>query len=136
MVRNANAHWEGTGKEGKGTLSTQSKVLSNTQYSYNTRFEDGIGTNPEELIAAAHSGCFTMKLSFILSGANFPPESIDTKCEITMDNGAISKSALTVKAKVPGISKEQFDECATNAKENCMVSKLLNLEVTMDASLV
>lgn len=135
MVRNATAHWEGTGKEGTGILTTQSGILDKTQYSYKSRFEQGTGTNPEELIAAAHAGCFTMKLSFSLGGAGFTAESLDTKCEITLGDGAITKSALTLKAKVPGISQEKFDECTKDAKENCPVSKLLNTEITLDATL-
>src|SRR4051794_5829358 len=114
MVRNATAVWNGSGKEGNGKLSTQSTVLNNTQYSYKSRFEQGPGTNPEELVAAAHAGCFTMKLTFVLGEAGFTPESIETKCEITLDSGAITKSHLTVNAKVPGISKEKFDEAVKN----------------------
>ena len=135
MIRSSTANWQGTGKEGKGTLSTQSGVLTNSQYSFNTRFENGIGTNPEELIGAAHAGCFSMKLSFILTAAAFPPENIDTKCEITLDNGVISKSALTVTAKVPNITAEKFAEAAADAKANCPVSKALSLEITLDAKL-
>src|SRR5258705_11134846 len=104
MIRNATAIWQGTGKEGKGTLSTQSTVLNKTQYSYKSRFEDGIGTNPEELIAAAHAGCVTMKLSFILQAAGFNTDEIETKCDITLEHGAITKSHLTLKAKIPRIS--------------------------------
>ena len=135
MIRNATAVWQGNGKEGKGTLSTQSTVLDKTQYSYKSRFEDGVGTNPEELIAAAHAGCFTMKLSFVLQAAGFTADQIETRCEITLGDGAITKSHLTVKAKVPGISKEKFDESALDAKANCPVSKLLNTEISMEASL-
>ncbi|RYF86328.1 MAG: OsmC family peroxiredoxin [Chitinophagaceae bacterium] len=101
MIRHASAVWNGSGKEGKGTLSSQSGVLQQTQYSYNTRFADGVGTNPEELVAAAHAGCFTMKLSFVLGEAGFTPDSLETKCEITFENGAITKSHLTVKGTVP-----------------------------------
>jgi osmotically inducible protein OsmC len=135
MIRNATAVWQGTGKEGKGTLSTQSTVLNKTQYSYKSRFEDGVGTNPEELIAAAHAGCFTMKVSFILQAAGFTADEIETRCEITLEDGAITKSHLTVKAKIPGISKEKFDESVKEAKENCIVSKVLNTEISMEASL-
>src|SRR5688572_8398574 len=103
MKRNATAIWKGTGKEGTGTLKTQSGVLSDAQYSYKTRFEDGIGTNPEELMAAAHAGCFSMKLSFVLGAAGFTADEINTDCHITLDNGAITKSELVVRAKVPGI---------------------------------
>jgi osmotically inducible protein OsmC len=135
MKRTADANWQGTGKEGKGTVSTQSGVLSNTAYSYKSRFEEGTGTNPEELIAAAHAGCFTMKLSFLLSGAGFTPENIDTKATITLDNGAITSSHLVVKVSAPGLEKEKFDELAADAKANCPISKLLNTEITMEASL-
>ena len=118
IKRNATAFWNGSGKEGKGTVSTQSTVLNQSQYSYNTRFEDGVGTNPEELIAAAHAGCFSMKLSFVLGAAGFTPDAIETKCEITLDNGAITNSHLILNAKVAGITKEKFEECANEAKAN------------------
>ena len=135
MTRNATAVWQGTGKDGKGTISTQSTVLNQTQYSYKSRFEDGVGTNPEELIAAAHAGCFTMKLSFVLQEGGFTADQIETKCEVTLADGVITKSHLTVTAKIPNISKEQFDASAKNAKENCPVSKLLNTDISMEASL-
>lgn len=135
MTRNAIAVWQGTGKDGKGTLSTQSTVLDKTQYSYKSRFEDGVGTNPEELIAAAHAGCFTMKLSFVLQEGGFTADEIETKCDVTLSDGVITKSHLTVTAKIPNISKEQFDESAKNAKENCPVSKLLNADISMEATL-
>ena len=135
MKRTATAVWNGSGKNGKGRLTTQSNAISDTQYSYNTRFEDGVGTNPEELIAAAHAGCYTMKLSFVLGAAGFEPESIETSCAITLDNGAITTSDLTVKAKVPGIDESKFRECAEDAKENCPVSKVLNLSINLEASL-
>ena len=136
MVRNATAVWNGTGKEGNGKLTTQSTVLNGTQYSYKSRFEEGTGTNPEELVAAAHAGCFTMKLSFVLGEAGFTPESLETKCEITLENGAITKSHLTVKGKVPGISKEKFEESVKDAEKNCPISKLFNTAISSDASLV
>lgn len=136
MRRNATAVWKGSGKEGNGTMKTQSGVLDNAQYSYKTRFEDGIGTNPEELMAAAHAGCFSMKLSFVLNGAGFTADEINTDCAITLDNGAITKSELTVRAKVPGIDEAKFKECAEDAKANCPVSKAYNCEITLDASLV
>ena len=136
MKRTANAHWEGSGKEGKGTLSTQSTVLNNTQYSFGSRFEEGIGTNPEELIGAAHAGCFTMKLSFLIGEAGFTPESIDTKCTINFENGAVVGSHLEVKASVPEMTAEQFAEAAKNAEENCPISKLLNTAITMNAELI
>ena len=137
MKRFATANWQGTGKEGKGSLTSQSTVLNKTQYSFGSRFEEGVGTNPEELAAAAHAGCFTMKLSFNLSGAGFPPANIDTKCDITLDpaKGEITSSHLTVKASVPGISKEKFDELVADAKANCPISKLYKTEITYEASL-
>jgi osmotically inducible protein OsmC len=136
MARHATAVWNGSGKEGSGHLTTASTVLNKTQYSFKSRFEEGAGTNPEELVAAAHAGCFTMKLSFILGEAGFTPDELETRCDITFVDGTITKSHLTVKAKVPGISKEKFDECAKNAKENCPISKLLNTEITMEATLL
>ena len=136
MKRNAKAVWSGTGKDGKGHLSTQSTVLNKAQYSYNTRFADGIGTNPEELVAAAHAGCFTMKLSFVLADAGFTPEELTTDCAITFENGSITESHLTLHAKVPGISKDKFSDCANDAKKNCPISQLLNTKITMDAILV
>ena len=135
MSRSATAKWQGSGKDGNGNLTTDSGVLKDSKYSYKTRFEDEPGTNPEELIAAAHAGCFTMKLSFVLGEAGFTPEEIETKCEITLASGAITKSHLTVHAKVPGIDQAKFDESAKNAKENCPVSKLLNTEISMEATL-
>jgi len=136
MRRTATAVWNGSGKEGNGTMSTASTVLTNAQYSYKTRFEDGVGTNPEELMAAAHAGCFSMKLSFVLGAAGFTPDEIHTDCAISLEGGVITKSELTVKAKVPGITAEQFQECAADAKANCPVSKAYNCEITLDASLV
>ncbi|RZM13239.1 MAG: OsmC family peroxiredoxin [Pedobacter sp.] len=136
MTRYGTAHWEGTGKEGKGTNTTQSGVLKDTPYSFKTRFEDGVGTNPEELIAAAHAGCFTMKLSFVLNEAGFTADSLDTKCSITLDNGAITLSHLELKAKVPGIDQEQFDAAVENAKLNCPISKLLHTTITLESELV
>ena len=137
MKRSATANWQGTGKEGKGNVSTQSTVLNKTPYAFSTRFENEAGTNPEELVAAAHAGCFTMKLSFVLTKAGFPPDNIDTKCEITLDpaKGEITNSDLTVTAKVPGISKEKFDESVADAKVNCPLSKLLKAEISCTAAL-
>jgi lipoyl-dependent peroxiredoxin len=136
MVRNATAVWNGSGKEGSGHLSTQSTVLNQTQYSYLSRFEEGVGTNPEELVAAAHAGCFTMKLSFVLGAAGFTPSSIETTCEITLDSGAITKSHLKVKASVPGIDDAKFQECVKDAEANCPISKLFNTAISSEASLV
>lgn len=136
MKRNATAIWNGTGKEGKGNLTTQSTVLNKTQYSFSSRFENGVGTNPEELVAAAHAGCFTMKLTFILNAAGFTPDEIETRCDITLDNGSITESHLSVKAKVPGVSQEQFDTAVADAKANCPISKLLNANITHEAVLL
>lgn len=136
MKRTATANWKGSGKDGKGTTSTQSGVLSNTQYSFLSRFEEGIGTNPEELIAAAHSGCFTMKLSFVLNEAGFTADNIDTKCLITFENGAITQSHLEVSATVPGIDEAAFSNAVLDAKENCPISKLLNTTITIEYKLV
>lgn len=135
MKRTATAVWNGPGKDGKGNLTTQSTTLNKTQYSYKSRFEEGVGTNPEELIAAAHAGCFSMKLSFVLGGVGFEPESIETTSTVELDNGVITSSHLVVKAKVPGITPGKFQEAAKDAKENCPVSKVLNANITMDASL-
>ncbi|MEI6947950.1 OsmC family protein [Paraflavisolibacter sp. H34] len=136
MVRNATAVWNGSGKEGKGHLTAPSNVLNATPYSFKDRFEDGPGTNPEELVAAAHSGCFTMKLSFVLGEAGFTPESLQTKCEITFANGAITKSHLIVEGKVPGITEEKFQEAVKNAEQNCPISKLLNTAISSEAKLI
>ncbi|SFP68919.1 OsmC family protein [Parafilimonas terrae] len=135
MKRHATAVWNGSGKEGNGTVTTQSGTLSNTQYSYKSRFEEGTGTNPEELIAAAHAGCFTMKLSFVLGEAGFTPESLETTSNINFENGVLTESHLVVKGKVPGISKEKFDECVKNAEENCPISKALNMKISSEATL-
>ena len=136
MKRTATAIWKGSGKDGKGTLTTQSNTLNNTQYSYKSRFEDGVGTNPEELIAAAHAGCFAMKLSFSLQAMGFTADSLEVSDEITLDNGAITQSALKLKAKIPGITAAQFKEATDDAKQNCPVSKLLNANITLEASLI
>lgn len=135
MKRNAIAVWNGSGKDGSGTVSTQSGVLDKTQYSYKSRFEQGVGTNPEELVAAAHAGCFTMKLSFVLGEAGFTADEIETKCDINFENGAVTESHLTVKATVPGIDKDKFQECAADAKENCPISKLLKTNISIEATL-
>jgi len=136
MKRHATAVWNGSGKEGGGHLTTQSSVLNHTQYSYKSRFEEGTGTNPEELVAAAHAGCFSMKLSFSLGEAGYTPENIETTGNITLESCTITQAHLVVKAKVPGISKEKFEECAQDAKANCPISKLLNTNITMEAELV
>jgi osmotically inducible protein OsmC len=136
MKRKATAVWTGSGKEGKGHLTTQSTTLNKTQYSFNSRFAEGVGTNPEELVAAAHAGCFTMKLTFVLSEAGFTAEELTTDCFITLGDGAITQAALVLKAKVPGIDKEKFTACAEDAKANCPISKLLNTTITLDATLL
>jgi lipoyl-dependent peroxiredoxin len=136
MKRKATAVWNGTGKEGKGNLTTQSTVLNKTQYSFNTRFAEGVGTNPEELIAAAHAGCFTMKLSFILGAAGYTPEELNTDCIITFENGVISESHLILKASITGIDQGKFEECVKDAELNCPISQLLKTSIRVDASLV
>lgn len=135
MKRNATAVWNGSGKEGSGHLSSQSTVLNSTQYSFNSRFAEGVGTNPEELVAAAHAGCFSMKLSFVLGAAGLTPDEIETRCDITLEDGAITNSHLTVKAKVPGATQEQFETAVADAKANCPISKLLNTNITHEATL-
>jgi len=137
MKRTASAVWQGSGKEGNGHLSTQSGVLSQNQYSFNTRFADGIGTNPEELVAAAHAGCFAMKLSFCVGNMGFTPEILDVNCTIVFDtaSGTVAESQLTLKAKIAGISAEQFAEAVADAEQNCPISKLLNAKISVDASL-
>jgi osmotically inducible protein OsmC len=135
MKRKATAVWNGTLKEGKGNLTTDSGVLSNTPYSFKMRFEDEKGTNPEELIGAAHAGCFTMQLSANLSKENFDPAELETRSEITFEDGTVKRSHLILKAKVNGISQEKFDELVKNAKENCPISKLLNAEITLESEL-
>ncbi|MDX1931295.1 MAG: OsmC family protein [Capsulimonadales bacterium] len=139
MNRTANAVWNGSLKDGSGTISTQSGVLNDTQYSFKTRFADGIGTNPEELIGAAHAGCYAMALSLILANHGMTPETIRSNAVVTLeqkDGGfAITKIHLTVSAKVPGATSENFLAAATEAKENCPVSQVLKAEITMDATL-
>ena len=139
MKRKGSAVWRGGLKDGKGTVSTDSGVLSNTQYSFSTRFEDGKGTNPEELIAAAHAGCFSMALSAQLGGAGITPEQIQTTATVSLDKTdggfAITAIHLDVLAKIPGGDKQAFDTAANNAKSGCPVSKVLNATITMDAKL-
>lgn len=138
MKRTATAIWNGNGKEGSGQLTTQSTVLNKTQYSYKSRFEQGVGTNPEELVAAAHAGCFAMKLSFVLQAAGFTAESLDVTATINLGEGVITSSALVLKAKVPGISEEKFKAAAEEAKLNCPISKSLNaaIDISLEAQLV
>jgi osmotically inducible protein OsmC len=135
MNRSAKALWNGTIKEGKGNLTTQSQILDKTPYSFVTRFENQAGTNPEELMAAAHAGCFTMKLSADLTSAGFVPGELLTEAVVSLVNGVITKSALTLHAEIPGITEEQFQEIALNAKATCPVSKAYNLEISLEAHL-
>lgn len=136
MKRTATANWKGTGKEGKGTLSNQSGLLNNAQYSSDSRFEEATGTNPEELIAAAHAGCFSMKLAFILNAAGFTPDNIDTKCTVTIESGTITGSHLELSATIPNIDQAKFEECTEEAKKTCPVSKALNTDISLEAKLV
>jgi len=140
MQRTGGAHWSGGLKDGKGTVSTQSGVLNKTQYSFSTRFEQGVGTNPEELLAAAHAGCFSMALSAQLGNGGMTAESIDTTATITLDKTdsgfAITASHLDVTAKIPGADKAKFEEAAKAAESGCPVSRVLNAKITMDAKLI
>lgn len=139
MNRKARAAWQGTGRDGTGQLTTDSGILSGTPYSFKTRFENEKGTNPEELIAAAHAGCFTMALAFQLQGAGFTPTELATEAVVSLDKEGegfkISKSALTLQATVPGIDRAKFEELARAAEKNCPVSKVLNAEITMNFTL-
>jgi osmotically inducible protein OsmC len=135
MIRTATAVWNGSGKEGNGQLTTGSNVLSNVPYNFRKRFEDEPGTNPEELVAAAHAGCFTMKLSFVLGEAGVTPETLETKCEITFEGGVVKKSHLIVTGKVPGISKEKFEEAVKKAEQTCPISNALKTEISSEATL-
>jgi len=139
MKRSASAHWEGNLTEGKGTVSTPSGVLKQTPYTFKSRFEDGKETNPEELIAAAHAGCFTMALSLFLGNAGFTPTSLNTTAELSLEQvksaWAVTAVHLSLKATVPNIDEEKFQELAAFAKANCPISKLLNAEITLDATL-
>ena len=138
MDRKASAHWSGGLKDGKGTISTDSGVLKNTQYSFSTRFENGIGTNPEELIGAAHAGCFTMALSAELGKAGITAQSLDTTATITMEKTdagfTVTKSHLEVRAKIPGGNADAFNKAANDATAGCPISRLLKAEITMNAS--
>ncbi|MFU1859584.1 OsmC family peroxiredoxin [Sphingobacterium sp. CZ-UAM] len=136
MRRKATAQWNGSLKEGKGNLTTDSTVLDQAQYSFSTRFENGIGTNPEELLAAAHAGCFTMQLSAFLTEAGFVPDELKTVSTIVFENGAIVRSELELSAKVPAIEESEFQALAQKAKENCPVSKAFSFEKTLHATLV
>ena len=140
MKKSASAHWSGGIKDGQGAISTQTGVLRDAPYGFKSRFEDGPGTNPEELIAAAHAGCFTMALAFQLQGAGFTPDELETEAAISLTQDGsgftITRSALTLKAKIPGIDKAKFDELTGNAEKGCPVSKLLKAEITLDATLL
>ena len=140
MIRKAKAIWHGTGRAGNGNLTTDSGVLDSTPYSFKTRFENEKGTNPEELIAAAHAGCFTMALAFQLQGAGFTPTELITDAAVSLDPEGqgfrISQSALTLRAKVPDLDQATFDRLAGDAEKNCPVSKVLNAAITLDAELV
>jgi len=136
MKRTASAHWEGDLKAGKGTISSQSTTLNNTQYSFKTRFEDGVGTNPEELLAAAHAGCFTMAVSSILGQNGFTATALDTVATITMEGLVITGSHLVITASVPNIEPEKFQEIVKAAEQNCLISKALSIPVTSEATLL
>jgi osmotically inducible protein OsmC len=137
MKRTASAVWNGSLKEGEGKISTQSKVFSNTNNSFNSRFGEGKSTNPDELLAAAHAGCFAMALSLFLGKEGFTPDSLDVSSTVTMDTDKLelTGSHLTLRAKIPNIDKAKFEECANAAKENCPVSKALGIKITLDAKL-
>jgi len=139
MIRKASAVWNGNLKDGKGTVSTESGVLAQTPYSFRSRFETGSGTNPEELLAAAHAGCFTMALSAQLTGAGLTPESLSTSAALTLEKldagWTISKVHLEVTARVPGVNNESFQKAAADAKANCPVSRLFKAEITLKATL-
>jgi lipoyl-dependent peroxiredoxin len=139
MKRAASAQWRGDLKSGKGSVTSTSGAFTSLQYSFSTRFEEGKGTNPEELLAAAHAGCFSMALSAQLGQANLTPEQIDTTCEITLerqpDGFAITRSQLSVKARIPGAAKEDFDRAVQAAKSGCPVSKLYKAEITVESTL-
>ncbi|MBD8121841.1 OsmC family protein [Pseudomonas lutea] len=140
IVKKASAHWEGDLKSGIGRISTETGVLRDAPYGFKARFEGGKGTNPEELIGAAHAGCFSMALSMILGNANLKADSIDTTADVTLDQVdggfAITAVHLTLKAKIPGATQEQFEKLTNDAKEGCPVSKVLNAKITLDATLV
>lgn len=135
MIRKATAVWKGSLKEGSGTISSDSGVLKNTQYSFHTRFEDGVGTNPEELIAAAHAACFSMAFGAQMGQREIVPESVTTTAAITMENLTLTKSALTTTVVAPGADKAKIEEAAAAAKAGCPISKVLNLEITLDLTI-
>lgn len=135
IKRKSTAVWNGSGKDGQGHLTSQSGVLQQTQYGFQSRFAEGIGTNPEELVAAAHAGCFSMKLAFNLQAENIIPTSLQTTCEIVFENGAIIESNLVLSAQVEGIEAAKFDELVKNAEANCPISKLLNCKISVQYTL-
>ena len=135
MKRKATAVWKGTGKEGSGVLTTDSGVLKSTKYNFRSRFEDGKETNPEELVAAAHAGCYAMKLSFVLQEAGFTPDELTAECTVSLEGGSIKTSHIDLKAKVSGIDNTAFQEAAKNAKENCPISLSLNATISLNAEL-
>jgi osmotically inducible protein OsmC len=135
IKRKSSAQWKGPGKSGTGTVSTASGILKQTPYSFLSRFESGSGTNPEELVAAAHAGCFSMKLAFNLQEAGFTATEINTECEIVFDNGTITNSNLTVSAKIPNITQDKFNELVKHAEQNCPISKLLRATISVAATL-
>jgi osmotically inducible protein OsmC len=137
MKSSANAIWKGKGIDGTGSITTKSNILHNVPYSYKTRFQGReVGTSPEELIAAAHAGCFAMKLAFVIESDSLVAQELDVNCEVTLDAGVITKAVLKLKARIPGITKEKFDEMVANAGQNCPVSKLLNAQVIVEAELL
>ena len=136
FTRQASANWKGTGMEGVGTVSTASTILDKAQLSFKTRFADGVGTNPEELIGAAHAGCFSMQFSFLLNEAGFTADNIDTNAKVTFEDGTITTIQLDLTATIPNITNEQFQETALKAKEVCPVSKLLKADITLIANLL
>ncbi|MEE1899398.1 OsmC family protein [Flavobacterium rakeshii] len=135
FTRKATANWKGTGMEGTGKISTQSTVLNDTQLSFKTRFADGVGTNPEELLAAAHSGCFTMQLSFLLNEAGFTADNLDTEAKVTFEDGTITTIVLDLTGSVPGITAQQFSEIADKAKQICPISKAINAAISLNVTL-
>ncbi|MEW5675653.1 OsmC family protein [Flavobacterium enshiense] len=135
MKRKATAIWQGSGMEGSGLITTQSNVLNNTQLSFKSRFENGIGTNPEELLAASHAGCFTMKLAFVLNEAGFVADKLETTATVTLENGSITASHLEVSAIIPNISNATFEESVKDAKENCPISKAINATISVNSNL-
>lgn len=135
FTRNASANWKGTGKEGNGTLSTDSSVLNKTNYTFSKRFEDEKGTNPEELIGAALSGCFTMQLSFLLDEKGFKEKDLNTEAKVSFEDGSVTKVHLELTGNVKGIDKDTFKEIANNAKEVCPISKLLNTDINLSSTL-